>query len=51
MFEILGEGLLVELSEELRAGRGIELANVVDDLTFAHGGCLFGSAQGAAIVL
>jgi len=37
MFQILLEGILVELRQKLWLGGEIQFANVVDQLTFAHG--------------
>ena len=41
MVEVLLEGLLVELREELGADGGVDLADAVDELTFVHGVLLF----------
>ena len=37
VLEVLAEGGLVELGEELGVGGGVDAADLVDELTFIHG--------------
>jgi len=45
MLEVLLEGGLVELRQKLGLNRDVEAANVVDELTFVHGGNTFRKSQ------
>jgi hypothetical protein len=52
MSKILLKGLVIELGEKVGLGRLIELANLVDQLTFVHGVFTFGfSARSGATAL
>ena len=44
--EILPQGVLIELGQELRADRGVQLADFVDELTFVHDRLTFGLLSG-----
>jgi len=46
MLQVLLQGRVVELSQELRLGRGVDLPNLLNQLTFGHGVFTFATVPG-----
>ena len=49
MFEILPQRIIIKLSQELRLDRQVVLPDIIDQLTFGHGGFTFAVIGGFSV--